>query len=746
MELTKTALDYINLANIKDDTLLHKEHFLHTVTENYWYYNQEKLNYQTYLVAQKNKLDFNYPILKDNSIIEVLNFIPPLTYYKEMYNVIISALNNFRIGGNKINGLSFENFSMLKDYFSTIFTDDSLLNNELKDNLVVDLSDYVKQDNYAFRNHPDREAITKNPIKKYQKGMKLTRFFTSFLELLNVKDKDTEKTIGRFRIDPSDKVKIFISAYLPSFIKAGAIGNSCLSQGGVNEHSTFMTMGYKNVLLVHDNDFEFRAWLAIDHSLKYYTLAHTYPRENFFLQLVVHQYLKSLGYTPVRNYFRFPEYMDMGAAQNFRDDSIELNEENRDAYYDFSEGLFKFNSYDTPGRSRITVVYNCTGCDKTSVNPSFLEEGNGEYCEACYNDSNDEYGDCSSCGERHHNDYLFYDDENEEYYCEGCRNNIEEEREERRIQEEEEQNRQDEQTDEENGEGINTNQEEISFSDVERVKTKLNNIDLQIGTNLVKRHTADNFYAAMPLIKRLPNFITENDINILSTQRSKISNFREFTIFTTMMESIGINWNDDSAASKFNPIKQSNLTYPYYLVVRQNSDGIWSLQYNQRGEVDGDTIQRTNSEMYLRYFYLGKNRLQLIKEGSNLYEGALSNATDLAVDEKLSVVQKPFSYADLHKVLPLDRSSRVSFKDAEAYDIFMFIAHQVGFMWNTKVPLWGRAMPTLNKGFDSNYFYVVNNKGFLETYRADEGAFPVDTLVLTKEIMHNFLKFGSLTF
>jgi hypothetical protein len=150
--------------------------------------------------------------------------------------------------------------------------------------------------------------------------------------------------------------------------------------------------------------------------------------------------------------------------------------------------------------------------------------------------------------------------------------------------------------------------------------------------------------------------------------------------------------------------------------------------------------------MYLRYFYLGKNRLQLIKEGSNLYEGALSNATSLTVDEKLSVVQKPFSYADLHKVLPLDRSSRVTFKDAEAYDIFMFIAHQVGFMWNTKVPLWGRAMPTLNKGFDSNYFYVVNNKGFLETYRADEGAFPVDTLVLTKEIMHNFLKFGSLTF
>jgi hypothetical protein len=150
--------------------------------------------------------------------------------------------------------------------------------------------------------------------------------------------------------------------------------------------------------------------------------------------------------------------------------------------------------------------------------------------------------------------------------------------------------------------------------------------------------------------------------------------------------------------------------------------------------------------MYLRYFYLAKNRLQLIKDGSNLYQGALTNATDLTVDEKLSVVQRPFSYADFHKILPFEKAGRVTFKDAAAYDIFMFIAHQVGFMWNTKVPLWGRAMPTLNEGFDSTYFYVINNKGFFETYKAEDGAFPQDVIVITKDMMYNFLKFGALAF
>jgi hypothetical protein len=55
-------------------------------------------------------------------------------------------------------------------------------------------------------------------------------------------------------------------------------------------------------------------------------------------------------------------------------------------------------------------------------------------------------------------------------------------------------------------------------------------------------------------------------------------------------------------------------------------------------------------------------------------------------------------------------------------------------------------MPTLNEGFDSTYFYVINNKGFFETYKAEDGAFPQDVIVITKDMMYNFLKFGALVF
>jgi hypothetical protein len=257
----------------------------------------------------------------------------------------------------------------------------------------------------------------------------------------------------------------------------------------------------------------------------------------------------------------------------------------------------------------------------------------------------------------------------------------------------------------------------------------------------------------MSLIKRLPNIITNQDVALLATQRSKISNFREFTIFTTLMEAIGINWSDNTTASKYNPVKRATVRYPYYMVLGyEGSVGSQSMQrlmYNQTGTSDGtgsDNLERVNSEIYLRYFYLAKNRLQLIKDGANLYQGALTNATDLSVDEKLSVVQKSFSYADFYKIMKFEKTGRVTFKDAAAYDVFMFIAHQVGFMFNTKVPLWGRAFETSPQGFAENYYYEFNNKGFVSTHVVADGAFPADVLVLTKEMMYNFLKFGAVAF
>jgi hypothetical protein len=749
MEITGKKLDFISLPLTKTENVidLYKEHFIKVISNEYNYYNVDNnLSYETFLLAQQNKLEYNKPLLNGEYIIELSNKLPELKYYQMMYGLIIRIFNGMTFSSNiKINGLTFQDFDMFKDYMDTIITDEALMTNALLENVIVDISNKVKDTTDWFvRNHPDRENIIANPVKKYQKGMKLTRFFMSLLELFNKKDKEAERAVGRFRINPDDKVKIYMSAYLPSFIEGGAIGRSCLSEGGVNEHSTFMITGYQNVLIVHDNDFNFRAWLALDHKAKYFTLAHTYPRENFFLQLMVYQYLESMGYKAVRNYFRFPEYMDMGISDQFdaqimNNDGDDENKQNKDAYFTFSKSLFTFQGNTSVNQGRIAHLYGCEGCDKTSVSPSFLNDDG--YCDSC-GENNEDYGNCERCDERHHNDYLHYDEENEAYYCEGCRDEVEEEREEERREEEERQQEEAEEAadGEENGSSADTTREEIDFTDTELVKKKLSNIDLEIGKNLVKHHNAENFYSAMPLIKRLPNIITNKDLELLRIQRSKISNFREFTIFTTLMEAIGINWSDNSIASKYNPVKVSNIRYPYYMVLGGESSDMRQLMYNTTGLNDGDDIQRTNSEMYLRYFYLAKNRLQLIKEGNSIYEGALANATDLTVEEKLSIVQRQYSYADIHLINAFEKNLKITFKDAAAYDIYMFIAHQVGFMWNTKVPLWGRAMPTLNQGFDSNYFYVINNKGFFETYKAEEGAFPQDVVVITKEKMYDYLK------
>jgi hypothetical protein len=753
MEITGKKLDFISLPLTKTENVidLYKEHFVKVVSDEYNYYNVDNnLSYETFLLAQQNKLEYNRPLLNGEYIVELTNKLPELKYYQTMYGVIIRIFSGMGFGSNiKINGLTFQDFDMFRDYMNTIITDEALINNALLDNVVIDISEKVKDTTDWFvRNHPDRENIIANPVKKYQKGMKLTRFFMSALELFNKKDKEAEKAVGRFRINPDDKVKIYMSAYLPSVIQSGAIGHSCLSEGGVNEHSTFMITGYQNVLVVHDNDFAFRAFLALDHKKKYFTLAHTYPRENFFLQLMVYEYLQAAGYKAVRNYFRFPEYMDMGISDQFEAESIESdndeNKHNKDAYFTFSKSLFTFQGNTSVNQGRIAHLYGCEGCDKSSVSPGFLNDDG--YCDSC-GENNEDYGNCESCDERHHNDYLHYDEENQAYYCESCRDSIEEEREEERREEEERQQQEAEENaeadGEENGSTADTEKEEFDFTDTEKVKKKLSSIDLQIGTNLVKQHKAEDFYSTMSLIKRLPNIITNKDLILLSTQRSKISNFREFTIFTTLMDAIGVNWSDNTIASKWNPTKSAGVRYPYYMVLK-NSDDMRSLMYSNsesdEGGVDGDGIQRPNSEMYLRYFYLAKNRLQLIKEGNNIYEGALANATDLTVEEKLSIVQKQYSYADINLISAFHKNVKITFKDAAAYDMYMFISHQVGFMWNTKVPLWGRAMPTLNQGFDSNYFYVINNKGFFETYKAEEGAFPQDVLIITKEKMYDYLK------
>lgn len=740
MEITNTKLDFIALPTTKSENVLdlHKRHFTSIVENEYNFYKAEdRLSYETYLLAQKNKLEYNSPILNGEYVLEIPNKLPELKYYRMMLGAIMNGMRHADIRYLRINGLTFKDYDMFMDYMNTIFTDEALMTNALLEGVNLDLSMYIQEDGYFLRQHPDRDNLKTNPIKKYQKGMKLTRFLTSFFEALNKKDRDMEKTIGRFRIDPNDKVKIYISSYLPSIIKGGAIGHSCLSEGGVNEHATFMILGYQNTLIVHDSDFEFRAWLALDHKQKYFTLAHTYPRENFFLQIMVYEYMKSIGYQPVRHYFQFPEYMDMGLSEHFSDEAIDNSSDsdsekskNRDAYYDFSKSLFLYHGETKPNNGRIAYVYGCDGCDKTSIRPDQFEDG---YCDSC-RENDEDYGHCHRCDERTHNDYLHYDEENEEYYCEGCRDQLEEEREEERQREEEAANAVDGEEGSNEGSQVEAN-EERNFSDVERLQASVQSIDLQIGTNLVKQHKAEDFYKTLKLMQRVPNLLQTQDILLLSATQQKISNYREYSIFGSLMGAAAINWADNQRLQDFNPTRNGANRYPYYMNINNSSETTYKVMYGQSS--GSDTENRPTSEMYLRYFYLAKNKLHLIKTGAAEYQTLMVNIPDdvMNLQQKISFAQKNFSHADIYKVIPFEKNAKFTFKDAAAYDIFMFMLHGAGYMWNTKVPLWGRAMPTLNQGFDSNYFYGINNKGFIETWTAQEGAFPQDTVVLTTEML-----------
>jgi hypothetical protein len=720
--------DYIAVPTIKDESLLDvsKKHFYSVISHEYWHLDEDKINYSTYLLAQESKLSFNEPLLHGNQVFELSNVMPELDYYRTMYKVIMRHLSQLDFGMRiKVNGLTFKDYDMFIDYMNTLFTDESLISNALLDNIVIDISGLIQEDEYFIRHHPDRDNIKANPIKKYQKGMKLTRFFTSFLEFLNKKDKESEKAVGRFRIDPNDKVKIFMSAYLPSFIKAGAIGHSCLSEGGVNEHATFMTLGYKNLLVVHDSDFSFRAFLALDHVNKYFTLAHTYPRENFFLQLITYKYLESLGYKAVRNYFHFPEYMDMGISDHFQVESVSSGE-NKDAYNSFAEGIFKFYGRSEAGNQTIARTYGCDGCDKSSINPDFL--GGEDYCESC-RENDEDYSYCASCDDRYHNDDLYYDDENEESYCSSCRDNIEEEREEKRRKEEEENSS-------EEGEGesnIADNEESIN---VDTMRTKLSDMNLQVGTNLVRSHDADTFYPTLKLMKHLPNHMTDKDVRLLSLYSSKVSNYREFMIYASLMESVGITWRDNNIASKWNPVRGST-RYPYNMNVMfetTNDSNAPHLLYNSKDEAPVN-------ELYLRYLYLAKNRLLQIKTGTDNYNMPLASITtdQVPVADQLQFVSKKYSYADLHSILPLEKTSRIEFDSNASYDMFMYMAHSVGFLWNDLVVLHAKVSYMADQNNTTKHYYEINNKGFISVHNYEDHK-PDGIVTITKEMLINLSK------
>jgi hypothetical protein len=665
------------------------------------YYFRVKANYETYIQAQNNKLDFHKDLLNGEKIVEVQNSIDEIEYYKVMFDAIIHKLLSAGYYHTaqiiKVNNLTFKDNDMFIDYIKTIFTNEALKDNRLPENISFDFTDMVKQDGDFIRGHENRDSLVANPIKKYQGGMKLTRFFVSVAELFRAKDKDMEKAIGRFRIDPNDKVGVFISAYLPSFIKAGAIGRSCLSQGGVNEHSTFMTIGYPNVVLVHDADFAYRAWFAVDYKNKYYTLAHTYPRENFYLQLMVHSYLKTKGFSQVSGYFSFPEYMDMGAAQEFRTQSKEVSSwDNRDAYFNYSSSLFQ--NWDEPNEGRIAYVYSCSGCDKSSISSDFLD--GGDYCESC-GDDNDNHFNCHECGEYEHNDYSNYDEETEEYYCNHCYNHLMEERD------------QEEQSNEE--------------------RPELTSVT--IDYTLIKNAPRDQFYGMLPKIVDMgSSFISKQDISLLSTRYSKISNVREFEIYAALAEAGGVKWMDGSIPSQWNPKeKMRDVEYPFYISLIKE-ENTYQLYYRTQEQANGEN--KTKDEFYLRYFYLARNKIygQLEQEVNfNILIKTYDKwFADLEGGVNAKYFANTFTLADATQLFEItnNRQTEFAFDDLETLRIVHFMLANLGYRTST---LQNILYTDFTETYKDKYF-IIDNKGKVHIENRVDG---IDKRIITLDMVNS---------
>jgi len=686
--LEKKEVRYENADFVKapvDASYDEKVHTLlfNTLVANEYHISTGGINYETYIEAQNNKLQFHKDLLGGEKIIEIKNSIQEVEYYKVMFKSIMEKLVNNTIysliTSVKFNGLSFKDREMFFDYINTIFTEQVLVENKLPENIIVDFTDVIKREESFIRGHENRESIIANPIKKYQTGMKLTRFFVSIAELWRSKDKDMEKSIGRFRIDPNDKVGVFISAYLPSFIKAGSIGNSCLSHGGVNEHSTFMTVGYPNVVLVHDADFAYRAWLAVDYKNKYYTLAHTYPRENFYLQLMVHSFLKAEGYTQISSYFSFPEYMDMGAAQEFREGIKQADSwDNRDAYFNYSSSLFQ--NFSDPDEGRIAYVYSCSGCDKSSVSSDFLEDG--DYCDSCANNENDDdYFTCARCDEREHNDYSNYDEDTEEYYCNSCHEHLLEERKE----------------------------QEESEGEVSELTS------VTIDYTLIKNAPRDQFYGMLPKIVEMGSkLIGPKDLDILSKRFSKISNKREFEIYAALAEAAGVKWMDGSVPSEWNPtIKRERVTYPFYVSLVKDSGAPYSIYYNKPDQAQEDS--KPKDEFYLRYFYLARNKIYSQLENERPADIMSLNYEDTWLNaENNKYFTQGYTLADAVDLFKIDnnRQTEFTFDSLETLQMGLYMLNTLGYR---SVTLQNVLFTNYTRNYNEIYF-VLDNKGRLYEY------------------------------
>ena len=64
----------------------------------------------------------------------------------------------------------------------------------------------------------------------------------------------------------------------------------------------------------------------------------------------------------------------------------------------------------------------CANCGTLEKRSNMYSSEDGDICEHC---ANYNYSSCANCGTRVHNDYIRYDEESDDYYCEDCYERIE---------------------------------------------------------------------------------------------------------------------------------------------------------------------------------------------------------------------------------------------------------------------------------------------------------------------------------
>jgi hypothetical protein len=293
---------------------------------------------------------------------------------------------------NDVSGWRGEDIS---NYLETIITEEEILSNALNQKIVVSFKD---------KKHT------------YNKGTKLTKLLSLIAEqYYNIMLKD--KVVGNFLPQLDFGIKdLYLSLSPVSVIAASLFGESCTSNGGENQHSGFIAVGYPNYLVAHDSNYDFRAFVYVDHDAKKFYVAAGYPRESFKAQIALKQFFDGKGYTLApKHYFNFPAYV--GRDGLFEVDA-ETDEERKSSFHfnvEYSQSLF--NHYPT-AINKIVVPNYCEACDRYH-----FDDPNSYMCDRCI----DERSQCDRCGGYEWNDNMTYNHNHHEYYCEDCAGEVEEE-------------------------------------------------------------------------------------------------------------------------------------------------------------------------------------------------------------------------------------------------------------------------------------------------------------------------------